>query len=248
MRFLGRKVSSFVKLIGLGAVLIGPIEVSAEAPTLPPDVGLITRLSGNVTYRNESYQKVPEKAQAFMRIRQGDQLIIPSEAMGQLIYFESGRKETWKGPVVLAVEDRQSSAKAGKRAQIQPEVTLLPAEASRTMRSIPLLLRRAGLSRSGTMQVRGLDDSTQKSLELGQDEQTGITLAKENYQILRNRREGDDITPEIYLLGVLAGYDQFQEMEQIILDAQKIQPGNPILKKLGEWVRTQKTDPPPFSS
>ncbi len=243
MRFFCKKVPSLVKLICLGAVLIGPIEVSTEAQALPPDVGLITKLSGDVTYRNESYQKVPEKAQAFMRIRKGDHFKIPSEAMVQLIYFQSGRKETWKGPVVLVVDDMQSRAKAEKGAQTQPEVTILPTEASKTMRCIPILLRRAGLSRSGTMQVRGMDESSQESIVLSKDEQVGMTMAKKNYQSMRSQTEADDITPEMYLLGVLADYDKFEEMEQVIKEAQKIQPGNPVLKKLEEWVRTQKTEP-----
>ena len=240
MRFFCNKAPSFVKLICLGAVLIGPMEVSTEAQALPADVGLITRLSGDVTYRNESYQKVPEKAQAFMRIRKGDHLKIPAEAMVQLIYFQSGRKETWKGPVVLVVDDVQSRGKAEKGTQTQPELTILPTEASQTMRRIPILLRRAGFSRSGTMQVRGMDEGSQESLKPRKEEQVGIRTANENYRSMRSQTEADDITPEMYLLGVLADYDKFEEMEQVIKEAQKIQPGNPVLEKLEEWVQIQK--------
>jgi len=93
------------------------------------------------------------------------------------------------------------------------------------------------------MQVRGMDESSQESIVLSKDEQVGMTMAKKNYQSMRNQAEADDITPEMYLLGVLADYDKFEEMEQVIKEAQKIQPGNPVLKKLEEWVRTQKTEP-----
>jgi hypothetical protein len=136
----------------------------------------------------------------------------------------------------------QSQAKAEKGAPTQPEVTILPAEATKTMRCIPNLMRRAGLSRSGTMQVRGMDESSQDSLALSKDEKSGIALAKKNYQSMRNQTEVDDITPEIYLLGVLADYGKFEEMEKVIKDAQKIQPGNPVLNKLEEWVRAQKSE------
>lgn len=243
MRFFCRKIMSLVKLVCLGVVLIGPIEVSAEAQTLPPDVGLAARLAGDVTYRNESDERVPEKAQAFMRIRKGDHFKIPAEAMVQLIYFQSGRKETWKGPVVLVVGDVESRAKGEKGAQTQPEVTILPTAASQTMRSIPNLLRRAGLSRSGTMQVRGMKEDSQESITRHKEERVGIVTAKENYRSMRSQTEADDITPEMYLLGVLADYDKFEEMEQVIKEAQKIQSGNPVLKKLEEWVKTQKTKP-----
>jgi len=243
MRFFWKKVLAIVRLICLGAVLIGPIEVSTEAQVLPPDVGLITRLSGDVIYRNESYQRTPEKAQAFMRIREGDHFKIPAEAMVQLIYFQSARKETWQGPVVFVVDEVQSRAEGEKGAQTQPEVTILPTEASQTMRCIPILLRRAGISRSGTMQVRGINEASQESLKLSQEEQVGIRMAKENYRSMRNQTEADDITPEMYLLGVLANYDKFEEMEQVLKEAQKIQPRSPVLKTLEEWVKTQKMEP-----
>jgi hypothetical protein len=41
----------------------------------------------------------------------------------------------------------------------------------------------------------------------------------------------------------LADYDQFEEMEKVIQDALKIQPGNEVLKELAEWVRTQRSKP-----
>jgi len=66
-----RKTLSLVYRIGLGVVLIMMSGTSMEAQTVPPDVGIITQLSGEVTYRNEDYQKTPEKAQAFMKIFQG---------------------------------------------------------------------------------------------------------------------------------------------------------------------------------
>jgi hypothetical protein len=242
MRFFCRKIPSLVRFICLGALFLGPIEVSNEAQALPPDVGLVTRLSGDVTYRNKSYQKVPEKAEAFMRIRKGDHFRIPAKAMVQLIYFQSGRKETWKGPVVLVVDDVRSRTKGEKEAATQPEVTVLPTETSQTMRRIPILLRRAGLSGSGTMQIRGMDESSREPKPLSKDEQVEIARARENYRTMRSQAEADDITPEMYLLGALANYDKFEEMEQVIKEAQKIQMGNPVLKKLGEWLQIQKNN------
>lgn len=243
MRFFCKKVLTVVRVICLGAVWIGPIEVLPEAQALPPDVGIITRLSGDVIYRNERYQRTPEKAQSFMRIRQGDRFKIPAEATVQMIYFQSGRKETWKGPAVFVVDDVQSRAEGEKGAQTQPEVTIMPTDTSQTMRGIPILLRRAGLSRSGAMQVRGMNEAPQGSLKLSEEEEVGIRMAKENYRSMRSLTEADDITPEMYLLGVLADYDKFEEMEQVLKEARKIQPRNPVLKRLEEWVKTQRTQP-----
>ena len=229
-----------MKLIGLGGLLVMAIGASAEGQILPPDVGIITQLSGDVTYRNEDYQKTPAKAQAFMKIFQGDYFQVEAKAAVQLVYFVSGRKETWKGPAAFIVGETQSRAKVEKGIQAQPEVKILPSGVLEGMRRVPALLRRAGLSRSGTLQVRGPGESFQKSKELSEEKQKEIAMAKENYRNLRNQTKADDITPELYLLGILANYDQFEEMEKVVKDALKKQPDNEVLKKLEEWVQTQK--------
>ena len=229
-----------MKLIGLGGLLVMAVGASTEGQILPPDVGIITQLSGGVTYRNEEYQKTPEKAQAFMKILQGDYFQLEVKAMVQLVYFRSGRKETWKGPAAFIAGEVQSQVKSEKGIQAQPEVKILPVGVSEGMRRVPVLLRRAGLSRSGIMQVRGPGESFQKSKELSEEKQKEIAMAKENYRNLRNQTKDDDLTPELYLLGILANYDQFEEMEKVIKDALKKQPDNEVLKKLEEWVQTQK--------
>jgi hypothetical protein len=240
MKFSYNKIFSLMKLIGLGGLLVMAVGASTEGQILPPDVGIITQLSGGVTYRNEEYQKTPEKAQAFMKILQGDYFQLEAKAMVQLVYFRSGRKETWKGPAAFIAGEVQSQVKSEKGIQAQPEVKILPVGVSEGMRRVPVLLRRAGLSRSGIMQVRGPGESFQKSKELSEEKQKEIAMAKENYRNLRNQTKNDDLTPELYLLGILANYDQFEEMEKVIKDALKKQPDNEVLKKLEEWVQTQK--------
>ena len=68
-----------------------------------PDVGLVTGLSGEVTYANPAENQVPAQAQAFLKIREGDQFKLAPGALLQLTYFASGRQETWHGPVNVAV-------------------------------------------------------------------------------------------------------------------------------------------------
>ena len=238
-----RKTLSLVYRISLGVVLIMMSGTSMEAQTVPPDVGIITQLSGEVTYRNEEYQKTPEKAQAFMKIFQGDYFQVEAKAMIQLVYFLNGRKETWKGPAAFIVGEAQSRAKSEKGMQAQPEVKMLPSGVLDGVRRVPVLLRRAGLSRSGIMQVRGPGESSPKSKVSSEEERAEIAMAKENYRTLRNQSKEEDITPELYLLGILANYDQFEEMEKVIKDTLKKLPNNEVLKKLEEWVRTQKTQP-----
>jgi hypothetical protein len=244
MKFSCGKTRSRLNRIGLGAIWVMVSAGFGGALAQPPDVGMITQISGGVTYRSEEGQKKPEKAQAFMKILQGDHFLLEEKALLQLVYFRNGRKETWKGPAAFTAGEVKSQLKSDKGFQAQPAVQILPTGVLEGVRRVPVLLRRAGLSRSGTMQVRGMDKDSQKSAFPGKAEQVEIRKAEENYQRMRSQTETDDITPEMVLLGILADYDKYEEMETVIKKAQKISPGNEILKKLNEWVQAQKTAHP----
>jgi hypothetical protein len=241
MKFCCKMINSVLMIICLNAFLVLFTEISVKAQILPPDVGLVTQLSGEATYWNEGYQKTPGKVLVFMKIRSGDHFKLSQGSTIQLVYFQNGRQETWKGPAVFMVGDVQSKVEGDKLAQ--PEVVTLPSDASQGMRRIPVLLRRARLSRSGGLQIRGSGEASQKPMMPSKEEKAEIAMAKETYQKLRKQTKPDDITPELNLLGILADYEQYKEMEKVIKDALKIQPGNQVLKELEEWVRTQRSQP-----
>ncbi len=242
MKFLFENSSCVLRLLVLLSLIILLTESSVvRAQSLPPDVGIVTQLSGEATYWNESYQKTPEKAEVFMKIRRGDYLKIPPGGAIQLVYFENGRQETWKGPASFMVGEAESRVEKGKEHPGQPEVVILSNEASQGMRRIPVLLRRARLSRSGGgVMVRGVPGASAKPVAPTKEEQAEIAMAKETYQKLRKQAKADDITPELTLLAALADYEQHEEMEKVIKDAMKIQPESQVLKELDGWVKTQK--------
>lgn len=241
MKFLKKNISFGLKLSIFLSLMILFIDGSVKAQPLPPDVGIVTQLSGEATYWNEGYQKTPEKAQVFMKIRLGDYFKIAAGGTIQLVYFENGRQETWKGPASFMVGEVQSRVEKGRELPGQPEVVILSTEASQGMRRIPVLLRRARLSRSGGgVMLRGMPEASQKSIVPTKEERAEIAMAKENYQKLRKQAKPNDITPELNLLAVLADYEQYEEMEKVIRDAIKIQPNNQVLRELDEWVKTQK--------
>lgn len=240
MKSFRKSILSLAGLICLGGVLAVFPQNPVRAQALPPDVGLVTQLSGDTTYWNETYQKTPEKAQVFMKVRKGDHFKVSGGSVVQVVYFQNGRKETWKGPAAFIARDTQGQAEGEKGIQAQPEVTTLPGDASQGIRRIPVLLRQAGLGRSGGIQVRGTGEGSQKAIVPTKEEHAEIAMAKENYQRLRKQARPDDITPELSLLGILADYEQFEEMEKVVKDALKIQPDNKVLKELEEWVRIQR--------
>jgi hypothetical protein len=243
MKSFRESILSLAAFICLGGALAELPQNPIWAQTLPADVGLVTQLSDDTTYWNETYQKTPKKVQVFMKVRKGDHFKVSGESMVQVVYFQNGRKETWKGPAAFIAGQTQSQAEGEKGSQAQPEVTTLSAEASQGIRRIPVLLRQARLSRLGAMQVRGEGEGPPKTFVPNKEERAEIAMAKESYRRLRKQTPSDDITPELNLLGVLADYEQFEDMEKIVKDALKVQPNNEVLKELEEWVRVQRSKP-----
>jgi len=235
---LSHPVALVCKVFVFLGALLGLVTVAmAQTQALPPDVGLVTKLSGHVTYVNNRYQKSPAKAQAFMKIRLGDRFELQAEALLQLVYFLGGRQETWKGPAVFTADDSQSYPKT----QVQPSVRILPAGTIQGVRRIPVLLRRSGVSRPGATLIRGGVEKPLTGIVLTQQEKAEIAAAKETYRSLRNQTNPGDITPELYLLGILTDYEQYSEMEGVIEEALRRQPNNDLLKGLREWVHTQSS-------
>jgi hypothetical protein len=236
MKLSGPIILSRAVLICVTAVTVG--RVSAQA--LPPDVGLVTKLSGEVNYWESGYHE-PAKAQSFMKIRRGDRFEISIGAVVQFIYFLGGRQETWKGPVALTVGDSLSATKGEKGVQVQPKVVIFPARATQSMRRIPVLLRRTGLDRPGAPQIRADIGESPATIALTQEEKAEITVARETYRALRKQAAPDDITPELYLLGIFTDYEQYGEMEGVIEEALRRQPDNEILQGLKEWVHARSS-------
>lgn len=217
--------------------------VATPAATTSPDVGLVTKLSGEATYWNKDEQIPPTQVQSFMKLRLGDHLKLTGSASLQLLYFANGRQETWKGPATLIVGDLESSIANGKKESLQPEVLILPTKVTKYMGMAPLPLPRSSLFYSGVTQTRGVKipgpKKTAAPPPLSAEDQSKIKEAEKISQDLRKGSEADDLTPELYFLGVLADYKQYPEMEKLIDIMQMKRPGDPALKDLKAWVRSQ---------
>ncbi len=211
------------------------------AQTSLPDVGLITKLTGEATYWNKGDNQKPAKVQAFMKVRQGDHLKLPAAASLTLLYFASGRQETWQGPATLMAGEGESRVVGGKQPAPQPEVKILPAKAARQMGGAPLLLCPASMSKSGVIQTMGArrEPAPKTAAPLSREAQRKIQEAEKVYQDLKKSAAADDVTPELYFLGVLAEYQQYPEMAQMVDTMLQKRPGDAALKDLKAWVRSQ---------
>ncbi len=144
INILKKSCCLIIVAVFLGAAL-------ALAQTSSPDVGLVTKLTGETTYWNKE-EKKPARVQAFMKVRQGDNFKLSKDSGLTLLYFASGRQETWKGPGTLVAGDGESAAKGGKK-QAPPEVKMMPASAIQKIAAAPFLQSRSGGTPSGATQL-----------------------------------------------------------------------------------------------
>ena len=231
------KYAGFFCLAGFVALLTATV----AAQTSLPDVGLITKLTGAATYGNKGDGQEPAKVQAFMKVRQGDHLKLPAAASLTLLYFASGRQETWKGPVTLMAGDRESKVLGGKQPAPQPEVKIIPAKASRQMVGAPLPLSPASMGKSGVIQTMGpgREPAARTAPPLSENAQRKIREAETVYRDLKQAAAADDVTPELYFFSVLAEYNQYPEMAKVVDTMLQKRPGDAALKDLKAWVRSQ---------
>ncbi|MGE0085624.1 MAG: hypothetical protein AB7S75_14540 [Desulfococcaceae bacterium] len=208
----------------------------AEAGSVP-DVGMVTLLKGKVTYWNDTAGQDQADAVNFMKIRQDDQFRLGPDACIGLIFFASGRRETWDGPAHFRLLDTGGNAMMGKN----PRVNQLPVTAVREIRRISPLVDPSRIQRSGYEQSRGTPEKNPgrpefKSDILDADEKKAVAAARQVYEQLRSFSEPDDIGPELYLFNILSDYDQYAEMDRLLAVMRGKQGNMAGAEGLAEWL------------
>lgn len=231
--------------LGFGGLLM--LASISLAQKLPPDVGLVTKVSEGVTYWNDDFRKDPARAQAFMKFRRGDLFKVPEGALIQLLYFANGRQETWRGPVTFKSGEETGAALAEEKVQVQPEVQFLPVKGVNREVGAPIPFPRSAIRYSGGIPTMALSqDPIISSLDLSclsEKDQREIQEAGRIYRRLKKQRTADDVGPELLLLGVLADHRHYQGMEKVVDLMLAKQPGNATLLELKAWVRSKSSKP-----
>jgi hypothetical protein len=233
------------KLIWPGLLAALLVAAAALAQSSSPDVGLVTKLTGKATYWNKE-EKKPGQVQAFMKVRQGDQFKVAKDSAMTLLFFASGRQETWKGPAALKAGDAASEAKGGKNAAA-PEVKMMPTAAIKMIAAAPFIPARVGATpvmekapgRSGAIQTMAPVCKVPPKGPSPEEARKAIKQAQVVYRDLKKKAGPGDFTPELYFLGVMAKNCQYAEMNKILDKLLQKKPGDPALNKMKSWVRTQ---------
>ncbi len=209
----------------LAAVLLG-LALGASAQS--SDVGLVNHLSGEVAYAGQGADQ--SKAQAFMKVRQGDRFTLPAGAQLRMVYFNGSRQETWKGPASFRAGARQSEAISGQLA----DAAQLPSGVAHKIAQVPKLVQIAKVGRSGGIALRGGKPGRLSSEQLAE-----VSRAKTNYAQMRQKASVEDITPELYFYSVLQDYLLYDEMKTVTDEMLKRQSNNTEAQELAAYVKSR---------
>ena len=224
MNAIGKAVRGAAMLAMTGLASVG------TAIAQNADVGLLNMLNGDVNYASEG-GSAGSKAQAFMKVRQGDRFTVPAGAQLRVVYFDGGRQETWKGPAAFKAGAKASDATNGSPS----DVATLPSAVPQKIAQVPELLQIAKLGRSGGVAVRGAG----KAPRLTAEQQAEVATAKDTYRKMRAQSPADDVTPELYLYSVLQDFLLYDDMKPVVDEMVKRQPGNSEIQELASWVKSR---------
>jgi hypothetical protein len=190
-------------------------------------VGLVNQLSGDVAYAGEGAEQ--SKAQAFMKVRQGDSFTLTNGAQLRVMYFNGSRHETWKGPASFKVGAQQSEAVSGQVS----DAARLPLGVAQKLAQVPTLVKVAKVGRAGGIAVRG-----GKPGRLSSAQQAEVSKAKTNYVQMREKASADDITPELYFYAVLQDNLLYDEMKSVTDEMLKRQSNNSDAQELAAYAKS----------
>jgi hypothetical protein len=216
--------------------------VAAVAGPRSKEAGLVMSVSGKVTYSAPESGRQPSEVTAYMKLEQDDLITVPEGGSIEVVYFSGNRREKWKGPAVFTVGAAGGSP-VGVKNPARPEVSVVPDGAAYGVKRLPEFLRKAGFGRAGVTAVRGdpLGGAEKQPRHvLADDERKEIEAARSAYSEMKKKSANGDIVPELSFLCILGQYEQYDEMEKIVADALKANPGRGELEALKRWVAVEK--------
>jgi hypothetical protein len=190
---------------GLFAVLVTFLAVGLVRADSDAEVAMVTLLQGNVVRVATSGRQPVE---AFTKLKHGDLLILDGGSRLQVVYFDNGRQERWRGGGRLEI------AKSGGISTDLPsaEIKVLPPVLVKQIAKTPAL---ESQGRAGMMRLRAFGTAED------------IAKVEDTYKRMRNEAARDDLNPELYYLSSMFEMRELARVEQVIATLQKDQAGNP---------------------
>ncbi|SBT03994.1 conserved exported hypothetical protein [Candidatus Propionivibrio aalborgensis] len=180
------------KAYGLGSVLLVLLSMGASAA----EVALVTAASGNV--KLQEGKAAASELKPFIKVREGDRLLMEGASRLQVVYFEGGRQETWSGRGALEVGNVSSKAIKGT---MQPEIKTLPAILVKQLAKTPA---QDGNVKTGMIRMRSMPPYDR------------LETVEKNYDEMRKQAVAGDLNPELYLLASYFELREFDKLEALL--------------------------------
>lgn len=177
-----------------------------------PDVAMVTSIQGGVSLGTPQGR---EAVSSFTKLRHGDLLILDRESQLQVVYFDNGRQETWKGSGRLEI----AKADSIPYGLAPPMVKVLPAVVVKQIAKTPTL---ESQGRTGMLRLRAVGAAADRA---------GVDA---NYERLRREAAADDLSPELYLLSALFESRQYERLGKSLDELKQQHAGNPALQPIVE--------------
>lgn len=166
------------------------------------EVALVMAVQGRVL-RQASPE--PLAVETFVKLNEGDRLSLAQGSKLQLVYFESGRQETWSGPGSLELTLREGKSSGMAAPEVQQQSLSLTKQLART----PAL---DGQGRGGVTRLRAIQNPD------------AVARLESSYQELRAQAAAADLEPEMYLLAGLLDMRQLDRIEKTLDRLQQERP------------------------
>lgn len=182
------------------------------------DVGLVNALQGDVSY--QSKDAPARKAQAYMRVRHGDKIVLASGASIRISYTTASRQESWTGPGSFVATSAGGELLKGNK----PEVAQLPAAVPQKLARVSELMN---TSRVGGLVVRSAKVQTATSKE-------EVAAAVATYESMRAASAPSDVTPELFLYSVFQEHGMVDDLKIVAREMMLRQPDNAEIQQLAK--------------
>jgi hypothetical protein len=185
---------------------MGVLLLLVSCSALAVEVGLVTAVSGNVTLQEG--KSTANELKPFIKLREGDRLILQAKSRLQVVFFDGGRQETWQGAGTLEIGSVSSKAVKGG---VQAEIRTLPAILVKQLSKTPSL---DGSMKTGMIRMRSMGaGGTLESIE-------------SNYADLRKQVEAGDRSPELYVLAAYLELREFDKLDAVLKRLRESNPGD----------------------
>ena len=204
------------------------LALTASAGDTPADVGLATVVSDAVTYTTAGEEKA-QPLSPFVKLRSGDRLQVPDGGTVDVMFFQSGHTEQWKGPTTITLSAASDTSDGSDPVANGDDV-----EVGSAMQDLAVLLKRAEESNGGHTLVRG--EGAMPPVSLDELELADVADARTRYQEMRGKAEAGDILPELYLATILMRYDLRDDAKSVLEEATTRCPDCEPPKALLSWL------------